>query len=376
MDTKLFRTRQETHYKTNPKGRDFIIGIDVGYSSTKVFYESGCFVFPSYIKEIESLLSPISDKDIYYRDCDGKIYIVGYNAQELVQSGDTNDTDGELFSRKRYKDKRFQIICNTALGLATRNKKDSRKIVIQSGLPSSYMKGDSKALKDVLSSRNKFELKVGKGNWQEFDIAAAAQDIYIMEQPRGALFSVLTKDDGNEIPGAINVMVSNVLVMDIGFGTFDFYGLIGRSVACSESIDTIGMREVLTEAIKQIMDETGEDIRIAAFQRYLESGKFAYVNEEDLSSEEKPLAPILETANKKVMKTALDRAKNVTKSFRDYRYIVVGGGTGEAWYTDICEYLKNLKTIQIWPSNRNDHLPYIYSNARGYYMYRYRMTHK
>lgn len=376
MDTKQFRTRQEMNYKTNPKCRDYIIGLDVGYSSSKVFYENGYLVFPSYIKEIESVLSPVSDKDIYYRDSDGKIYLIGYNAQELVQSDDTNDTDGELFSRKRYKDKRFQIICNTALALATRNKKDSRKIVIQSGLPSSYMKGDSKALKNVLSTKSRFELKIGKNHWQEFDLSINPQDIYIMEQPKGALFSALTMDDGNETPDALNVLINNVLVMDIGFGTFDFYGLIGRSVACSESIDTIGMREVLTEAIKQIMNETGEDIRIAAFQRCLDSGKFVFINEDDLSSEEKPLAPILDAANKKVMKTALERAKSVTKSFRDYRYIIIDGGTGEAWYKDICEYLKNLKTIQIWPSNRNDHLPCIYSNARGYYMYRYRRTRK
>ena len=41
MNTRNFRTRQEFKNMTNPKGKDYIIGLDVGYSSTKVFYENG-----------------------------------------------------------------------------------------------------------------------------------------------------------------------------------------------------------------------------------------------------------------------------------------------------------------------------------------------
>lgn len=370
MDTRRFRTRQEIKIEPHPKGRDYIIGLDVGYSATKVFYENGYFAFPSYVKEIGGLMDIASDKDIFYRDTEGRIYLVGYNAQEMVQSDDTNDTDGELFSRKRYKDGRFQIICNTAIAIATQNKKDSRKIIIQTGLPSSYVKGDSASLRRVLSTKSKFELKIGSGPWKLCETNVNSQDIFIMDQPAGALYSVLIKNDGKYVPDAKQILTSNVLVLDIGFGTFDFYGFIGREIACRESIDSIGMREVLSESIKQIMAEMGEDIRIAAFQKNLESGVITCFDEETLSSEDKPLAPILEAANKKVMQNAMNRARSVTKSFRDYRYLIIDGGTGEAWFNDICEWLKGMKTIRILPSNFNDHLPFIYSNARGYYMIR------
>ena len=36
--TKRFRTRQEFKEKNNPKGKNYIIAIDVGYSGTKVFH--------------------------------------------------------------------------------------------------------------------------------------------------------------------------------------------------------------------------------------------------------------------------------------------------------------------------------------------------
>lgn len=46
-----------------------------------------------------------------------------------------------------------------------------------------------------------------------------------MPQPAGALYSFLITSEGRYIPNAKNYMMSNLLVMDIGFGTFDFYGL-------------------------------------------------------------------------------------------------------------------------------------------------------
>ena len=54
MNTKNFRTRQEfaTDYSI-PKGRDYIIGLDVGYSGTKVFYETGYFCVPSFVKKMK-----------------------------------------------------------------------------------------------------------------------------------------------------------------------------------------------------------------------------------------------------------------------------------------------------------------------------------
>lgn len=370
VDTKRFRTRQEMKMEAHPKGRGYIIGLDVGYSATKVFYENGYFVFPSYVKEVGGVMDIASDKDIFYRGEDGRIYLVGYNAQEMMQSDDTNDTDGELFSRKRYKDKRFQIICHTAIALATQSKKDGRKVVIQTGLPSSYVKGDTAALKKVLSTSQRFELKIGRGDWAVCNVEVNPQDIYVMDQPAGGLWSVLIKNDGNYLPNARDILTGNVLVLDIGFGTFDFYGFIGRNISCRESIDSIGMREVLSESISQVMTEMGEDIRIAAFQKNLESGVVTCFDEETLCSEDKPLAPILDAANKKVMQDAMNRARSVTKSFRDYRYLIIDGGTGEAWFQDICEWLKGMKTIQIIPSNFNDHKSFIYSNARGYYMFR------
>lgn len=378
MDSKKFRTRQETRYLQNPKAKDYVIGLDVGYSGTKVFFENGYFVFPSFAKKLDNgMLNVQDEQDILYRDDDtDELYMVGYVAQNMTESTNTNDTDGELFSRKRYTDKRFKIICNTAIAMALGNRNnaknsDGRKIVIQTGLPSSYVVGDTPAIKKALTKKSRFSLKIGNGRWQQYDFDIKEEDVYVMAQPAGALYSILIKNDGTYVNDAKNILSSNLLIMDVGFGTFDFYGIKNRTISCKESIDEIGMREVLSKTSKKILAEMNEDIRVAALQKSLEDGYIVCIDDETMQSEQKPITPLLEQANQEVMKDAMARAKSVTDTFRGYNYIIVDGGTGEAWYEDIKNWLSGMKTIKVMPSNFNDHLPMIYSNARGYYMYRY-----
>lgn len=374
MNTKNFRTRQEFRSKANPKGKDYIIGLDVGYSATKVFYENGFFVFPSYAKKINNIMELANAKDILYKDESGEIYMVGYVAQNMLESTNTNDTSAELFGRKRYSNKIFKIFCDVAIAIATAKKTDNRKVIIQTGLPSSYVDGDQKELIKAISKPSTFSLKIGDGKWIKYTSSVDAKDVYVMPQPAGSLYSILIQSDGQYVPNAKEILNSNVLVMDIGFGTFDFFGLKNRANVCNESIDEIGMREVLTHTSKKILAEYNEDIRVAALQKNLETGKVICINEEEMCDEEKDLAPLLESSNNEVFKEAMQRAKGVTDAFRGYKYIIVAGGTGEAWYANIKEWLSNRRTLSVIPSNYNDKLPFIYSNVRGYYLYRYTLN--
>lgn len=376
MNTKKFRTRQENISATNPKGRDYIIGLDIGYSAVKVAYENGFFCFPSYAKRLDdTMLNLPSDQDILYRDdTTGEVFMVGIVAQEMLDSSSTNDTDGELFSRRRYSDKRFKILCYTALGMALAEKKDNKKIIIQTGLPTSFVDGDSSGLKKAFDKIPPFSLKIGKKPWQSFHININPDDIHIMEQPKGALYSYLIRNDGQYVSNAKSILCSNVLILDIGFGTFDFYGVKNRAAICKETIDDLGMKQVLKNTSKSILKEMNEDIRVATLQHNLMTGTVTCVNEDDMRSEERPFSQLLETASKTVMKEAMEKAKSVTNAFRDYQYIIVDGGTGEAWYEDIKEWLSGMKTLQVCPCNLNDHLPFIYANARGYYMALYNAT--
>ncbi|MCC2254579.1 ParM/StbA family protein [Ruminococcus sp. CLA-AA-H200] len=376
MQTAKFRTRQEIRRAQNPKGNHYIIGLDAGYSSMKCCHESGYFCFPSYVRRLDQELMFPSGEDILYRDLKtGELYIMGYSAQNMAGSLETNDTDGELYSRKRYGNRNFQILCNAAIAMALEYKTDNREILIQTGLPSAYETADTPEIKKALSKPARFELRIGDGKWKEYGLEIKKDNIFVMAQPAGSLYSVLIQNDGKYTKDARSLLFSNVLVMDIGFGTFDFYGIKNRAIVCRDSIDEIGMKQVLSETSAQILKQTGEDIRLQALQKKLTAGTIICLNEDTMQEEEKPIAPFLEEANDKVFQTAINKAKSITSSFRDYQYLIVTGGTGAAWMEKIQKYLSGMKSLVILPGNlNNDKIPMIYSNVRGYYMYRYMVS--
>lgn len=372
-DSKRYRTHQETVEQQNPKGYDYVVAIDAGYSAIKAFTENKHFVFPSYALRMTSgMLQVPKNTDILYKDNEtGEIWMLGYEAQEMLSSDNTNDTDGELFSRKRYTNQTFRILCNAARGLALWGKNDDRKVVIQTGLPTAYVKGDTVPLQKALSAPADFSLKVGQLPWKRFNEQVAESDVYVMPQPAGALYSALINNKGEFVPERKKMLSDeSVIVLDIGFGTFDFYGIRNRQIVCCESIDELGMRQVLTRTSRKIFDEYGEDIRVQAIQKNLESGKVVCVDDETMSSVEKPIDGLLEKASEEVFEEAFRRAKAVTNAFRGYDKVIVAGGTGEAWFSKIQKFFSGMTSLEVIPSNINDGLPFFYSISRGYYMFR------
>lgn len=371
MDTKKFRTRQEANTDLNPKGKRYIIGLDMGYSSVKCFFETGHFVFPSYVKKVESMVKIPDEKDILYRkDASSSEYIIGYNAQSMVDCEDTNDTNGDLLGRKgRYQSESFQILYQAALALATESKNDGRELFIQTGLPSSYLEADTGAITRALAKTYDFELRLGNGPWKKYHLVIRQENVKVMAQPSASLFSCITKNDGKFIERANELLTGNVLILDAGFGTFDFFGTKNRKLECVESTNELGMSQVLKRTARGILQDTGESINLVALQNCLEDGEFSYYDDEKDCSDTKKLAPYLQRANDAVFQEVKAKVKTTTDSLRGYRYVIVTGGSGEAWLDNFREWLKNMKTLTLLPANINDHLPLLFANARGYYMY-------
>ena len=371
--TKRFRTRQEFKEKNNPKGKNYIIAIDVGYSGTKVFHENGYFCFPSYARRIETEPSIANADDILYKDLDtGHIYMVGWIAQKMVSSAESNDTDGKMNLRKIYNSEEYKIKCNTAIALALERRSDDRPIHIMTGLPAAYLKDDTKDVKNSYKHPAHFAIKRGIGFWKAYDLALKDDQISVMAQPAGSMTSAFVKNNGEYIGDVMQYLTKNTLVLDIGFKTLDFYGFKNRIEDCVSSEDNKGMYEVLKKTAEKIRQEYNEGISIQALQNNLDSGKFTCVNEDTLSSEEYDLAPILLAESEVVFKEAMQYAKERTQAYRDYNYLIIGGGTGEAWFEKIKEYLSGLKTLKVISANQNCmELPLIYANVRGYYMTEY-----
>ena len=174
-------------------------------------------------------------------------------------------------------------------------------------------KADTPAIKKAVMKPAHFQVRIGMGEWKEYNFSVEEKNIFVMPQPSGSLFSALIRQDGTYIPDAKRILFSNTLVMDIGFGTFDYFGIKKQKAVCKESIDDVGMKQVLKETSTRIMNTLHEEIRVPALQSALGTGIIICTDMDEMKSEEKPLAPFLEDANNKVFRDAIESARQISR---------------------------------------------------------------
>lgn len=377
MNVKSLRTQQEIIARRNMTlPRKWVLGIDAGFSSLKGIAPNKYFCFPSFVQKVDpKVFSLANEKDILYRD-DSGTYLIGTSAQNQIALDDTNETETELYARNRYSNKKYKIVIATgiAIGISENlygRKSDEQEIVIQTGLPTAYIAKDKMAIEKAFSEHYVFELKMGMGNWKKYDIQVKPENVYVMPQPAGTLYSVVVDENGHNLPDAKEFFSKNILIADVGFGTFDPYGLINRKLVLKESLSNIGMRRILAETSGFIRDLYGEDIRVPTMQKYLEKGYIDILDEETMQTESVQLAPLVEKASELVFQEAVSTLKNMTNFMRDYDILILTGGTCSLWMEKFMDHFKGMKSLTIIPGNRNDKLPLLYANVRGYYMFCY-----
>lgn len=371
-----FNTQQEITACKNPLNDTWIIGIDIGFSAVKGFAPNKRFCFPSYVKKLEHPLNMEDINDIYYRDETG-VYLVGTNAQNLVQAKDTNDT-GAMFDRDRYFTQDFKVLLRTAIGIGLMDNQSFRRartmpVFVQTGLPAAYVKEDAPLIRRAFSESGKFDLKLGGGKWERLENTLKGEDVSVMSQPSGTLNSIMSGDDGHFRPDAKRFIAGNILIADAGFGTFDLYGVINRRTALQESASNLGMKRVLEEASAAVYKDYKVDIRISQMRKYMKAGFFKYTDIAKRKSVKIPLESYITDACKKVAIESVNKLFELSGYFQDYDILIVTGGAGAAYLPYYREALKDMEALDVLPGNDGNDLPIFYANARGYYMTAFRL---
>lgn len=378
MDTKAFRT--STLMIDRPNGRIpgiWEIAIDIGYSAVKLFSPNTVAEFPSYARRVDNnfqYASKAPKESILFRDKEkGETWLVGRIAQNTMETGETNDSESSLYGRDRYNSAMFEVITLTGLGLAATDNEYAQRgndpIIVQTGLPERYM-NDTPFLKDVIAGHHKFELRVGSAEWAAYDLTIQPNNIYVMSQPKGTLFSVCIGKNGQFHPDAAKYLSSSILVFDPGFGTLDIFPIQSGVVGHGDTFADLGMKRVLQETSRLIAENVHVDIPVPLMQKALETGTVRSFDRRTFASSEHDFSEYLRQASEKVCDEALARMET-SQNLLDYNYLIVTGGTGSAWNQQIHEHFKNFTTLQLIDGTQNDTLPATFSNVRGYYLYRY-----
>lgn len=375
MQTKDLKTRSEIIAKKSP-GNDFFytVGLDIGYSGVKSYTENKYFCFPSFTRKASenavSFRSPLPT-DIQI-SMDGGTWDVGELAYNNVMANDASDSEVELFGRDRYFSDTFRAISLTGIGISLLENEISgigdRKILIQTGLPATYM-GDAGSLIEALSGDFSFKLRLGGGNWNTFSFSLR-EDNFLppLPQPLGAFLSAAFDKTGGPSEIAESLFNSDSAIIDPGFNTFDVSAIIKGQYqeSFSNSFD-LGMKAVFKLTCQKIKEKYGVSLSIPAFYNKLEEGRVKTFNRKERSSISHDFSELFEESRKEVFEEVANKIGSSYKLFSDYRYVVASGGTYEIWKQDFEDLLKNIEGLSIIPANINDpSIPNYYSVARGF----------
>ena len=379
-----FKTKTMIKAKVSPSvDGKFLVGIDVGYSGCKVFSQNKVALFPRYAREIDGELisATYEDTDIWYQDAKTKqIWAVGETAIGMMSSRETNDNSVSMYSRSCYEDPMFLVILRTGIAIGMMKNKfgDSadKELFVETGLPAAYMM-DEYALREAFCQDHEFAIKVGNNHWQKFHFMLDDDHVFVTSQPKGTLYSSIISESGAFVENSSKMLKSRTLIFDAGFNTLDLVrnmnGVIDNTCV---SYDDLGMKEVFIETVNAIEKKYHEHIEIPYMQYVLRTGILQGYDRKSRSTVEIDIAGLLEEKNRDVCYKAIKKIRSMYNDLLDMDYLVVTGGTGEAWWHIIKDEFKGLRSLTVLSGNENSDLPFTFSNVRGYYFYLYRTVKK
>lgn len=378
INTKDFKTKTYLK-KANNVGTNkaWVVAMDVGYSAVKIMSKADICSFPSFAvrrKDDTVSIGDAAPTDIQYKGEDGVIWDVGELAVGKVSQTDNSNSEEMLYSRNRYNNPMFLVISRVgiALGLQGYNTdtgNSKRKLVLQTGLPPAYVKSDSRQLKNILKGKHEFCLKIGKEPWRKYSFELEEDNIWIMQQPLGSLLGATYTDDGKETADGRDFLNKNVLIFDGGFGTLDTFEIINRTIGSTQTFDHLGMKAVLHKASGEIYNKYGEEIAVSAMQNILESGRIKKFDPETVSTQTIEIADIVDKCSHDICTEAINSIRTIYNNLLEYQYLLITGGTGDAWFKIIKEYFSKMEGLNVVAANRTTKIPQIFSNVRGYYLY-------
>ena len=383
VNTKDYKTKTIFQERRTPSGKNWMIGLDVGYSGVKVFSPNAVACFPAYAVRETAPVTKIAiagydepeGTDIRYQDEAGNIWSVGETAQDSISVEDTSAGSNALFVRNRYDSPSFKVCMRVGLAAGMRanscGNPSGRKIKVMTGLPPKYMASDKDALISAISGHHRFSVMFGS-KWEHFDFTIDKADVNVMDQPEGTLISIATDANMHMMPDARNYFTGKVLIMDTGFGTLDLFPVMRQKISrdmCNTFPD-LGMRAVLEDTAREIFSRYNFEVSVPAMQQYLERG-FVFEKTEKGRSKV-PFADILEASSRKICQRAVRQIEEIYDPAIRFDYFVISGGTGAAWTDFIKEdpYFAGSDTVVIVRGNQGDPtLPDIFNNVRGYYIF-------
>lgn len=356
------------------------VAIDYGFSAVKGFAPNKYFCFPNCAVKLDSYqaVTEADEKNIILEDAEG-LWIIGEKAHQILSSSGVMNYESDLYNRNRYFTAVFRALLKAGLGFALSGnhlrKYHDETVVLQTGLPPEYMSGDDfQMLKDSIAGDYDFCLTFGKKQKRQISFTIKPEHIFIMAQPMGSLFSVIMDDKAKQSSTDLQILSSNTLILDPGFKTLDLYEIMSGMFKGSRTFESLGMLEIYRRTILECQKTDHVKMSVSGMQKALLQGYMQAFDYQTLSSKKIDFSERLFANTNAVCEEALHKVFSIYNYLQDHNYLVVTGGTGNAWFPYIKDTLSQMDGLTVLPANVKDPaLSMVYSNVRGYYYYLIRM---
>gem|GEM_PF-1134073 len=375
--TKEFRTRSFYQpVKNLHKSNMWPVAVDIGYSAVKGMSPNAVYCIPSYARETDDKrIGKDAKDDILYRDEKGTTWLVGNSALATLKNTDTKDSMSTLYGRYRYFNPMFRVLVRVAIAVGAKGNKilrrDNKSIFLQTGLPSGYLEADASYIKEAIVGHHKFSVKLGRNNWCDYEFIIDEDSVDVMDQAMGAVFSASKDDNGITVleENGRSIVEEKILVCDGGFGTMNAISIYARQIDTINSFDDLGMKDVLA-LLASKLNAFGIDRKVHTMQPVLEEGSVYIYDRSNRSTKQVEIAELLRESSDDVMRKATNRLDVTYNYLQDFVYLLLSGGTCAAWLPGFQEHYSGMDWLKIITSDRNDQLGPVFSNVRGYYLYR------
>lgn len=374
LDIRAYAPRTEFNfYHLEVPYKDIVpIGLDVGYSSTKVCSIFGRHIFPSFpVRVSEDCTVFDKDTDIKYMDENGNLWYVGDLAYNILESGKTLYQEDILYGKSRIRSEEYLVLLRVGLFLGLLREDftlpEKFHLKIKTGLPDQYIMDDRAVLKERFIGHHRFSVKIGSHEWIPVSFDIGKEDITVISQPFGTLWSLAANIYGDVVNSEL-FDSKNVLIFDGGYHTVDTYFNKAGAKGTSTTWTNIAMNEIFKKTRQKIYKGTNESRFIRQYEivKYLKTqrpGEVPYGNRQWYVFDR----DLIENTEE-IAKEAIRQLMITYDNLADVDVVVCTGGTGRAFYPI---FKKNLRVDVLLAEKQDgdkvENFDAVFANVVGFF---------
>lgn len=373
-----------------PKDKPIPIGLDIGYSSTKIRGIYGQHIFPSFLIRAPRLANPLSaqtlfgerEADLKYKDEYGTVWYVGEKARRNLIPGRVNQDDTILYGRNRIKSEEYRVLLRLGIffGLLKPDfTLDKRPLRLTTGLPANFLQDEVELRKHLRANGgfHRFSVQIGGRDWMDVQFQISDAEVAVLPQPLGTIFSVATDYHGDVTDSEL-IMKHHLLICDAGFHTVDTYETNGGDTLDTMTWEDCGMQEVYALTVNDIWEHSHKTISVTIHQldSYMKNGTISYI------------VPSQDPSDRTINTQHYDFTAHLAKNLRsiaerltlnlsahyhlqEINRIIVTGGTGKLFFPYLRENLGGNVELAERTHGKHDYENFdpVFANVVGFLNY-------